>query len=311
MNLRQIEVFRAVMLTGTISDAAKLLHVSQPAVSQLLQYTEDQLKLTLFQRIKGRLRPTEEAKVLYKEVAKAYEGVLRVKDLADSLVRDRSGTLQVVASPSLGRALMPLALSRFRKARPSVRVAFETLGIRALMEKIMSQQADIGVAVAPDENPDITAVHLCTMKLVCAMPPGHALAALDRVGPADIQRYPLISFGQESAIGKAIDDAFRSVGATREVAINVPFGQTAHALVARNLGVAIIDQFTVMDVPPSEMVVRPFVPETTFEVAALHCASRASTRNVDLFTQIVSEVAREITRPLRQGGSIRPDAEQS
>ena len=296
MNLRQIEVFRAVMLTGTISNAAKLLRVSQPAVSQLLQYTEDQLKLTLFQRVKGRLRPTEDAKILYKEVAKAYEGVQRVKDVAESLVRDRSGTLQVIASPSLGRTIMPAALGRFRKLRPSVRVAFETLGYRALMEKIMSQQADLAVAVGPDENADITAVHLCTVRLVCAMPPGHALATLDKVGPADIQRYPLISFGQESAIGKAIDEAFRSVGATREVAINVPFGQTAQALVAKNLGVAIVDQFTVMDAPSSELVVRPFVPETTFEVAALHCESRASSRNVELFTQILCDVSREVAR---------------
>ncbi|CAJ3076526.1 LysR family transcriptional regulator [Burkholderia pseudomallei] len=61
LNLRQIEVFRAIMLTGSISGAAKLLHVSQPAVSRLISYAEQRLGLALFERIKGRLYPTPEA----------------------------------------------------------------------------------------------------------------------------------------------------------------------------------------------------------------------------------------------------------
>src|SRR3546814_17260281 len=68
LNLRQIEVFRAVMSTGSISGASKVLHVSQPAVSRLLSYTETRVGFPLFERIKGRLYATPEAKRLFREV---------------------------------------------------------------------------------------------------------------------------------------------------------------------------------------------------------------------------------------------------
>lgn len=82
MNLRQLEVFRAVMLTGSVSDAARLLHVSVPAVSRLLAHTESRLGFALFERIKGRLHPTAEARRrLYQEVDQVYAGVRRISEL--------------------------------------------------------------------------------------------------------------------------------------------------------------------------------------------------------------------------------------
>ena len=76
LNLRQIEVFRAIMLSGSISGASKLLFVSQPAVSRLIAYTEQRLGLMLFQRIKGRLYPTPEARRLFVEVTALYQNCL-------------------------------------------------------------------------------------------------------------------------------------------------------------------------------------------------------------------------------------------
>ena len=71
-NLRQIEVFRAVMITGSIRGAAQLLFVSQPAVSRLLSHTESRVGFPLFQRIRGRLHATPEAKKLFHEVEEVY-----------------------------------------------------------------------------------------------------------------------------------------------------------------------------------------------------------------------------------------------
>ena len=60
MNLRQMEVFRAVMLTGGVGGAAQLLHVSQPAISKVLAQAQKQAGFALFERVKGRLLPTLE-----------------------------------------------------------------------------------------------------------------------------------------------------------------------------------------------------------------------------------------------------------
>ena len=83
MNLRQIEVFRAIMATGSVSDAARLLHVSVPAVSRVLSHTETQLNFPLFMRIKGRLSPTAEARRLYHEVEDVYQVPSDEQDLVD------------------------------------------------------------------------------------------------------------------------------------------------------------------------------------------------------------------------------------
>ena len=90
LNLRQIEVFRAIMLSGSISGASKLLFVSQPAVSRLIAYTEQRLGLMLFQRIKGRLYPTPEARRLFVEVTALYQNVQRVNEVADNLAENLS-----------------------------------------------------------------------------------------------------------------------------------------------------------------------------------------------------------------------------
>lgn len=80
-----MEVFRAVMLTGSISGAAKMLYVSQPAVSKLITYIESRLAYRLFQRINNRLVPTAEAVTLYREVERVYQAALAVNECALAL----------------------------------------------------------------------------------------------------------------------------------------------------------------------------------------------------------------------------------
>ena len=113
LNLRQIEVFRAIMLSGSISGASKLLYVSQPAVSRLIAYTEQRLGLQLFERIKGRLYPTPEARRLFEEVSTLYQSVQRVNEVAENLAHNREGHIRIACSPSIGQSLMPLAVAHF------------------------------------------------------------------------------------------------------------------------------------------------------------------------------------------------------
>ena len=93
LNLRQIEVFRAIMMAGSISGAGRMLHVSQPAVSRVLALTESRLGYRLFERVKSRLSPTAEARRLYAEVEQVYGGIERVNDLAASLGQSGAGML--------------------------------------------------------------------------------------------------------------------------------------------------------------------------------------------------------------------------
>src|SRR5256885_14278482 len=85
MRLRHIEVFNAVMQTGSVSAAARLINITQPAVSRTLQHAELQLGFALFQRARGRLTPTNEALALFPHIEKLFEQLDEVQRLADNL----------------------------------------------------------------------------------------------------------------------------------------------------------------------------------------------------------------------------------
>src|SRR5690606_19395695 len=106
MNLRHMEVFRAVMLTGGVSGAAQLLHISQPAVSKMLMQSQRNLGFALFERVKGRLVPTSEAQALHAEIEALWRGVERVRDTTRELASPRSGSLTVGVSASLAAYLV-------------------------------------------------------------------------------------------------------------------------------------------------------------------------------------------------------------
>ena len=79
INLRQIEAFKGVIENGTVSRASQLLNISQPAMSKLIAHLEADTGLRLFDRVKGRLAPTEHAMRLYEEVGRIFAGVRQLR----------------------------------------------------------------------------------------------------------------------------------------------------------------------------------------------------------------------------------------
>ncbi len=100
LNPRQIEAFRAVVLTGGVGMAAKLINVTQPAVSRMIRDLQQQLGLTLFERRGTGLVPTSEALSLYAEVERAFVGLERIAQMADELRTRRAGFLRIAALPA-------------------------------------------------------------------------------------------------------------------------------------------------------------------------------------------------------------------
>src|SRR6201985_178506 len=155
INLRQIEVFRAIMVAGSISGAAKLLCASQPEISRMISHTESRLGLTLFERIRGRLYPTPEARRLFVEVNAVHQSIQRVNDVANELIDKTTGALQLVVSPSLAQTLIPVAIAQFRTRFPTVRVNLVTQTSTQLVQTLLSRQAELGIAMFSLDHPNI------------------------------------------------------------------------------------------------------------------------------------------------------------
>lgn len=271
LNLRQIEVFRAIMLTGSISGAAKLLNVSQPAVSRLIAYTESRVGLMLFERIKGRLYPTPEARRLFVEVDAVYQGVQRVNEVASDLVEKRSGTLRLAVSPSLGQTLLPMAVAKFRERFPDVKIHLQTLVSPHLAQALLTQQAEVGVAtIFKLDHPNLEVRPIYEDRLVAVLPATHPLADRKELHVRDLAELNLIGYGSDTPFGQLIEQMFEGEGMAPRQSVEVRLTHIACAMVQAGAGVAIVDELAVIGRVWPDVVVRPILPATVMPVNLLH-----------------------------------------
>jgi len=243
MSLRQIEVFRAIMMTGSISEAARSLYVAQPSVSRVLQVTESRLGFLLFERTRGRLYPTPEAKRIFEEVVRAYEGIERVETLVRSLADGSSGKLNIVCSPSLGVHLVPLAIARFHAEFEQLPIAFEPLTHNHLVPRVLFGKNYIGVSMFEVEHPNIVTVPLESGRVWCVAKRG-ALAKRRVLDPKQIASMPWIDYEHDTPLGRIVGKVFSNTRRPEPV-VRVRSAISACTLAKEGVGVAIVDPFCI------------------------------------------------------------------
>src|SRR3954454_15854910 len=113
INLRQVEAFKAVIEYGTVSRAAEMMNVSQPAMSKLIAHLEEDTGLRLFDRLKGRLAPTRRGMRLYEEIDRIFAGVRQVENAVEAIRREEQGQLLVGVMPALSRSFIQQATMGF------------------------------------------------------------------------------------------------------------------------------------------------------------------------------------------------------
>ncbi|MDF1587061.1 LysR substrate-binding domain-containing protein [Marinimicrococcus flavescens] len=265
MNVRQLEAFRAVMLTGTVTAAAEMLHVSQPAVSKLIAGLEATCGYDLFVRKAGRALPTPEAQQLYCKVEQMFVGVHAIRRESDRIRDQASGQVAIAAFPALAGRALPRLLTGFLASRPDLRLSLRSMASRRVLETVGAQQADIGFSIMPCEHPGVDVEHLHRLERVCVVPRGHRLAGARSVSPEDLRGEPFVSLNVEDPDHLAIEKVFCDLGIQRRLRIETLHSETACSFVANGAGVTIIDPLT-----PAEhgdaVIALPFVPPVYLNV---------------------------------------------
>ena len=245
INLRQIEVFRAIMMTGSISSAARLLHVSAPAVSRMLSYMESRIEFPLFDRVKGRLCATPEARQLYHETEHVHLGVQRVNVLAQDLAGKKGGLLSVVSSPSVGQAILPQAVASFCAAHKDVRVAFRLFTFAQLTQRMLDRQADLGITVQPTDHANLLVTPIARGEMFLICPRDSTLAKHRKLKLSQLRSHTLISYSRDTPFGIRVEQFYRAKKEPLKVSIEVGSPHNACAMVKLGAGVAIVDAFSV------------------------------------------------------------------
>jgi len=269
MNLRQIEVFRAVMLAGSVTDAARSLHVSQPGISRMLSHIELQLGLRLFERRKGKLLATPEAQALFAEVEQVYRGVARIDDCAQALKDGKMLTLRVLCSPSTGLDMVPRALTALGEEFPAARIYLEVVLAKEMVKRLGKHEADVAISTLAIDDPLLTARAIGRWTLAGVFPRGHALEARRTLRLADILQERMIAFSPDTPQGRIIADWCLQHHCRPDARIEVRAGQSACALAASGAGVAIVDDLTARGCMTDRLSFRPIRNAPSFDIFAV------------------------------------------
>lgn len=279
LRLKHIEVFNAVMLTGSVSAAARLLHVTQPAVTQALQHAELQLGYGLFTRQRNRLVPTREAMALYPEVQQLMSQLESVRRLSVALARGGDGgAFRVLVVPSLAVQALPLAMKRFRRQHPDGAVSIRTLHSVDIARALLMQEGDVGLVYGRSRQPTLQDELVATGRLVCVAPaaPGDRRTT---VTLAELLRGPFIRIDERDPLGAMLADQWSRMQLSPTGGITVQTHHIAMVMAEQGFGPAIVDSFTAQAASPA-LQVRTLVPEVPVELRALVPAGQRSPQRV-------------------------------
>jgi DNA-binding transcriptional LysR family regulator len=244
LTLRQIEVIRAIMVTGTVGAAARLLNVSSPGISRVMKHAETLIGIKLFSRRGGRYSPTPQAHAIFSQINGVYD---KVEDLQFVISRIKHGAnteLKIASVPSIANVMVPRAIADLRKTLPNLLIEIDILKIEDAVDYLLLGKGELVTLSDKLEHPMLAIEPLARGRLKCIVPEGHPLARRTRVTADEIVKHPLIGVDPNDPYGRIMANLFASRGLQYDVTIRARFGSTVCALVAHRLGIAIVDEFT-------------------------------------------------------------------
>lgn len=265
---RQLMAFRAAMLQGSITAAAKQLNVSQPAVSRLIADLEFSLGFTLFARQANGIVPTREAQEFFREVDMMFYGLDRLTMVGEEIRTLSRATVRFASLPMLSFRVVPEAMFRFHEIYPQARVLQDVHPSARVLELVASRQVDFGAAQTHIRRDDIEILHTYHTRCVCVMAKDHPLAGARVLTPEALRDQPLIALARHTVTASYIANAFHDAGISPNIIAESQPSYAAGSLAAVGRGIAFIDQLTALALDDRVAVI-PFEPMIPFDISIL------------------------------------------
>src|SRR5262245_19309274 len=279
MTLRQLETLYAIMRAGSITAAARNLHVTQPAVSAVLKHAEQQLRMTLFERIGGRLHPTPEALALLPDLEEIFGRIDTVSRTMQELRDGRTGKLVLATSPTLVNAFLPQAIAALRAATPKLNVVVHSLPTPMAIARVSRREADMGLVYAPVADGALDAEDLITTEMAVVVPHDHPLARQAAVHARDLHDESVISTGPGTRLGVLVEEACRREGETPpSIGIEASSSLAACMMVSCGAGVGLVDRSIELSERFDDLAFRPFKPRIDVRIQLVFPRDRPRSR---------------------------------
>lgn len=292
MRLNRLQALRAVMETGSVTEASRRIHRTQPQISRLISALEDEVGFSLFSRQGRGLIPTQECLRFYEGTRHILAGFEEVERIADSIRNQQDAWLRILTQPYFAYSAMPGAIAEFGRSHPQVRMSLEVRSRVDVGLWMSGQQFDLGVAALPIDFPGISARTFAQVRLVIAMPDGHRLAAKRVVTADDIKDEPFIALRPYTLLRQHIDDLMDKRRLPLRLVMETSSGQSACQLAALGMGIALADPILAANVPG--IVLRDFEPQLTMPYGFLLPSSYAPSEQAREFARLLIRRVKEM-----------------
>lgn len=269
ITFRQIDAFKTVVQTGTVTESARMLGISQPAVSRLISDFESQIGFRLFTRSGRNLKATPEALLLVEEVRRALSGLEQIKHSATAIKNFKHAQLRLISTPAFSTLIAPQLIKKFAERQPAAMVSLEIQSTDVAVEWMVSQNFDFGIAPAIAVNPATMSHPLTDTQSICVFPRGHRLEGKSEILPEDLENESFVSYMPDSQFRFEVDEIFNKAGIARTLQYEARTTDAICRLVAQGLGVSIIVTMDSLSAAGEDFSTAPFAHEIPFNGALI------------------------------------------
>ncbi|MDN5347307.1 MAG: hypothetical protein PWP65_871 [Clostridia bacterium] len=270
----QLLVFKAVVEKKSFSQAARLLHISQPAISVHIQSLEDRFGIRLLDRTNRKVSLTEAGKVLYNyavQLSKLYEQAEKAMAELNGMVK---GHLLLGGTLTIGEYVLPQAIGYYKSLYPEVELTLEIANTERIVRRVVQHTLDLGLIEGPASHPDIILEDFFQDELVVVVPPNHPWAGRESVSVNELTGQPFIVREIGSGTRTVMEENLRSLGvdpANLKIVMELGSTQAVKEAVKAGLGISIISRLAVKIESRYNLLQEVYIKEKpfrrTFQVA--------------------------------------------
>ncbi|OCZ86945.1 LysR family transcriptional regulator [Achromobacter xylosoxidans] len=291
MELRQLEAFAAVMSTGSVTAAGRLLGRSQPAISRLLQELEAEIGYALFARSGPRVTPTEQGFLLYDDVERALSSLRQIRDRAEEIARGQAQPLLLAATSALAAGLVPDALKRIEPhANLAPRIELRSASPERVVHAVLSGAAQLGATSLPLEHRGLTVHWIGQAPCVVALPENDPAARHNVVPVAELAGRRVITMANPYRLRRRLDAALGHAAGAIETNSSV----NALAAVRAGLGVSVLEPITAYGAPMAGVAIRPIDLDIPFFFGVITSQSQPLTPACQAMADALAQAAAQL-----------------
>lgn len=240
MDLRQLEMFQAVVETGSFTKAGEKLFVSQSAISRQIKLLEEELGDQLFKRIHKRVYLTPTGDVLLQYCQKVFRELRQLTAEISDLTHLRRGNLQLAGGMSVCTYLFPPLLKRYKDLYPNIELRIATGMTEEILRMLRANEVDLALLTLPYDEPGLEVVPAVAEEMVLIMNTDHPLAAKKDISFGDLTPYTFIHFEKGSNSRKLLDRIFQEEQVQFRNTMELQNVEITKPLVEKGLGISII-----------------------------------------------------------------------